>query len=88
MVLENALEHGAGALGRAGVSADECGECVPFGGRASAAHRRVEQLVTLFAHALGERSRGLRVSGSVVDDNSARWQAGEQSVIFEDLAHV
>jgi hypothetical protein len=59
-----------------------------FGGWASAADRRVEQFVTLFADASGEGRRGLRVSGSVVDDDSAQWQAGEKSAVIEDLAHV
>jgi DNA-binding CsgD family transcriptional regulator len=34
------------------------GECVLFGGGAPAADRRVEQLVTLVAHAFGERAEG------------------------------
>ena len=61
---------------------------VPFGGRASAADRRVEQFVTLVAYASGEPGRGLGVSGSVVDDDSARPQAGDQAAVFEDLANV
>jgi hypothetical protein len=53
---------------------------VPFGGRASAADRRVEQFVTLFAHALGERRRGLRVSGSSVMQSPTMSHAQPRSV--------
>jgi len=59
---------------RLGVSADKCGERVRFRGLAPAADGRIEQVMTVLAHVLGERDGGTRISGSVVDDDAGLLQ--------------